>query len=74
MKLNKKQGPSEDIIPLRRENKIITRGRRREKPCWEGEREGKGGMVMHGGKQERIPEDQENKKYAAVGDGGGENL
>jgi hypothetical protein len=41
-KLNKKEGPSEDasIILLRRGNKIIMGGKRRERPGWEwGERQ-----------------------------------
>ena len=34
-KLNEKEGPSEDAsIPLRRENKIIMEGRRREGLGW----------------------------------------
>jgi hypothetical protein len=42
MKLNRKEGPSVDAsTPLRRENKIIMRGRRREGLGWKREVGGK---------------------------------
>jgi hypothetical protein len=49
----KKKGPSEDAsIPLRRGDKITTRGRGREGPGWErgGGRESGGG----GGRQDQV--------------------
>ena len=54
-KLNKKEGPSEDAsIPLRRGNKIIMGGRRREN--WVGEqRRKKGGKDQEWERQERDP-------------------
>ena len=48
MKLNKKEGLSVEVsTPLRRGNKIIMGGRRRERPGWERGRE-KGGRIRYG--------------------------
>lgn len=59
MKFNKKEGPREDAsIPLRKENKIIMRGRGRERSGWERRREEKGIRINYGrkiGKKPRGP-------------------
>jgi hypothetical protein len=62
VKLNKKEGQSVDAsVPLRRGNKIITGGKWREKSRWERRGKEKGGRISYGKRQERSPEDQENK-------------
>ena len=73
IKLNKKEGPSEDAgISLRKRNKIDIGGRWRE----ELGQTGKGGMGSGaGGRQDRSLEGQENKsKHIAVGGRGGRDL
>jgi hypothetical protein len=76
--LNKKEGPSENdaSIPYRRGSKIIMGGRERKKSEWKrGGGRGKGSRIRYGGRQERSPEDQENKwKSAAAGGWGRGNL
>jgi hypothetical protein len=63
-KLNKEEGPSEDVlVPLRRGKKIIMGSRRREGLEWENRgvvigRIGEDSYMW--GRQERSPEGQEN--------------
>ena len=69
MKFNKQKGLSEDAsIPLRRGNKIIRGGRRREGSGWRKQDEGQSsGRMKYGRRQERSPDNHENEyKYAAM--------
>jgi hypothetical protein len=79
---NKKEGSREDVlIPLRRGNKIIIGGKRREEPGRKRDREGKRGTgkeeqnLVWLGRQERSSEGQENEwKYTAEEGGWRGNL
>ena len=69
MKLNKKEGPRVDTIPLGWGNKLITRGRRREQPRWEregGMERGAGSCIMRN-RREASGRGQENmEEYTEV--------
>jgi hypothetical protein len=71
VKFNKKESPSvATSIPLRKGNKIITRGRGREGPGWEretgGEKRGKGRWGAGGDRREAQKAKRMNRKMQHV--------
>ena len=70
MKLEKKEDQSVNAsILLRRENKIITGGRGRERPGRERGGGKNGGRISNRERQEQSPKDQKvEQKYVVVGD------
>jgi hypothetical protein len=70
MKLEKEENQNVNaLILLRRENKIITGGRGRERAGWERGGGKNGGRISNRERQEQSPKDQKvEQKYVVVGD------